>query len=430
MFMDSPITRPTSSFVPALIKRNTALFALSQSFNGAGMQLAYGLGPLMVLALTGSPGLAGLSVALLGISRFLVAYPIGKITDTYGRKPGILLGQAMALVGTLVVGFSIDAQSVFLLVSGMLIFGMGMSAAQQQRVAAADMFPPHLRAQALGYIALGSMLGMVLSPIMVNIAEALSQRTGQDPLGLPWLLLPVLIVPGMVLVKFVRPDPKEIGQHLELYYPDYTPPPARPIGHGQTFSARRLLRNLPIRLAVVCNCAAQGNMAIMMVLTSLVLHDHGHNLASIAMSHAFHSAGMFAFTIPLGKLADRIGRRIVMLAGVATTLLAAGLVAFTAAYWSITLGTFLAGLGWAAANVAATAMIADYAMTEERGRAIGVNDSFGGAITVLMAVITGPLIEWYGLLGAGVLAILVALLPLQLLPSFLAERRAARAERR
>lgn len=182
--MDSPISRPAASLVPPLIKRNTALFALSQSFNGAGMQLAYGLGPLMVLALTGSPGLAGLSVALLGISRFLVAYPIGKITDTYGRKPGIILGQALALVGAIVVGVSIDARSVALLVGGMLVFGMGMSAAQQMRVAATDMFPPHLRAQALGYIALGSLLGMVLSPILVNIAETVAPRTGQDPLGL------------------------------------------------------------------------------------------------------------------------------------------------------------------------------------------------------------------------------------------------------
>ena len=427
--MAPPISPPTGFAVPGLIKRNTALLALSQSFNGAGMQLAYGLGPLMVLALAGSPGLAGLSVALLGISRFLVAYPIGKITDAFGRKPGILLGQGLALIGTIVVGLSMDAASVTMLVVGMLVFGTGMSAAQQQRVAAADMFPPQLRAQALGYIALGSVVGMVLSPILVHIAENLSRHTGQDPLGLPWLLLPVLILPGMMLVKFVRPDPMEIGQNLQQYYPAYTPPPPRPIGHGQVFSARRLLRNWPIRLAILCNCAAQGNMAIMMVLTSLVLHHHGHSLASIAMSHAFHSAGMFAFTIPLGRLADRIGRRVIMLSGVATTMFAAGLVAFTAAYWSITLGTFLAGLGWAAANVAATAMIADHAITEERGRAIGVNDSFGGAITVLMAVITGPLIEWYGLLGAGLLAILVALLPLQLLPSYLAERRAARTVR-
>lgn len=425
--MDQTVHSPAASAIPPLIKRNIVLFALAQSFTGAGMQLAYGLGPLMVLALTDSPGLAGLSVALLGISRFLVAYPVGKIMDIYGRKPGILLGQALGLVGAVGVGLSIAEHSIALLVGGMLVFGMGMSAAQQMRVAATDMFLPNMRAQALGYIALGSMFGMVISPILVNVAERLAPGAGQDPLGLPWLLLPLLIVPGMALVRFVRPDPMRIGMHLERYYPQYTPPPAPLRKQRAPFSPRALFRVLPIRVAMVCNCAGQGNMAIMMVLTSLVLHHHGHSLAAIALSHAFHSAGMFAFTIPLGKLADRIGRQKVMFGGVGLTLVAAGLVAFTAAYWSITLGTFLVGLGWAAANVAATALIADYAETEERGRSIGLNDSLAAVMTVLMAVVTGPLIQWYGLLGAGILAMIVALMPLPLLPAILAERRAARA---
>ena len=98
-------TRTTKPFViPPLIKKNTTLFALSQSFTGAGMQFAFGLGPLMVIALTGSATLAGLSVGLIGLSRFLVSYPVGKITDTYGRKPGILFGLSLGLVGGLIVG--------------------------------------------------------------------------------------------------------------------------------------------------------------------------------------------------------------------------------------------------------------------------------------------------------------------------------------
>jgi hypothetical protein len=54
--------------IPPLIKRNTWLFALSQSFIGAGTQLAYGIGPLMVIAVTGSASLAGLTVGLFGVS--------------------------------------------------------------------------------------------------------------------------------------------------------------------------------------------------------------------------------------------------------------------------------------------------------------------------------------------------------------------------
>src|SRR5262245_51575577 len=43
--------------IPPLIWRNITLFALCQTFTGAGMQFAYGFGPLMIVQLTGSPAL-------------------------------------------------------------------------------------------------------------------------------------------------------------------------------------------------------------------------------------------------------------------------------------------------------------------------------------------------------------------------------------
>ena len=45
--------------------------------------------------------------------------------------------------------------------------------------------------------------------------------------GAPWLLMPIMILVGMSMVAFVRPDPKEIGAHLDRYYPGL-PPPSRP----------------------------------------------------------------------------------------------------------------------------------------------------------------------------------------------------------
>src|SRR5262245_41293991 len=200
--------------IPPLIKRNTALFALSQAFMGAGTQLGYGIGPLMVVALTGSASLAGLTVALFGISRFLVAYPVGRITDRHGRKPGIYLGLALALLGTIIVGLAMILHGVVALVVGMLIFGMGISAAQQMRVAATDMFPPRLRALALGFVATGSLIGIAISPLLMWAAELLAGRTGVEPIALPWLMVPALILAGMALVTFVQPDPREIGINL------------------------------------------------------------------------------------------------------------------------------------------------------------------------------------------------------------------------
>ncbi len=408
--------------VPPVIKRNITLFALSQTFTGTGMQFAYGFGPLMVMSLTHSAALAGLSVGMFGLSRFLVAYPVGRITDVHGRKPGIMLGLVLALAGGLMLGTAMMQSSFALFVVGLLVLGMGMNAAQQLRVAATDMFLPHRRAQALGYVALGSMVGLVLSPLAITFSQSVAYSIGQDPLGLPWFLLPILIVPGMIMIGFVRPDPKEIGMNLARYYPGYVPPP-RPAHGASDFGTTAMLQNPVVRLAIVSNCAAQANMSIVMVLTSLVLSNHGSTLSEIAFSHMFHSAGMFAFTIPLGRLSDRIGHGRVMLPGVAVALVGATLVAFTGQWATVTLGTFLVGLGWAAANVAATALIADCYPTHERGRAIGVNDSVAGGASVVVAVVTGPLIELSGLPATGAVAALVALVPIVMFAAALVRRR-------
>jgi MFS family permease len=414
--------------IPPLIKRNTLLLALSQAFVGAGTQLAYGVGPLMVIAVTGSASLAGLTVGLFGVSRFLVAYPTGRVTDKYGRKPGVLFGQSLALVGAIVSGVGMLLHNTICVLLGMVIFTMGISASQQLRVAAADMYPPRMRGMALGLLATGSLIGIALSPAVMALSERVAAQTGLEPLGLPWLVMPTLILVGMAMVTMVQPDPKVIGQTLEHYYPDYKRPD-RIVERKAEFSGWDLWRNKSARLAIISNCAGQGNMSIVMVLTSLVLSHHGFSLTSIALSHMFHSAGMFAFMIPLGWAADRLGREWVMYPGVAITLAGALFVTLLGEhYWAVTLGTFLVGFGWSAANVSSTALIADCADTEHRGRAIGVSESGAGAMTLVAAAVTGPLVECTTLSAAGFAAALVAMVPLVLLAvTKAAQLRTARA---
>ena len=110
----------------------------------------------------------------------------------------------------------------------MLVFAMGIGAAQQLRVAATDMYPPRMRGLALGFVATGSMVGIALSPLVMALAEMAARRTGAPADRAAVVDAAGAILVGMVLVKFVRPDPKEIGMHLERYYPDYKPPPRLP----------------------------------------------------------------------------------------------------------------------------------------------------------------------------------------------------------
>ncbi|MBI4492327.1 MAG: MFS transporter [Chloroflexi bacterium] len=401
--------------IPGLIKRNTVLLALSQAFTGAGMHMAYALGPLMVVALTTSAALSGLSVSLMGFSRFLVSYPVGRIMDTYGRKPALQMGLALGLVGAIVVGLAMVGASFLAFVIGLLVFGMGMNTSMQLRVAAADMYPPSRRAEGLGYVLTGAVVGTFGGPVIVATAQVASSLLGLDPLGVPWLFLPVVIVPGIACVALVRPDPKEIASHLDRYYPGCQPEPRAARAGAGRVSVGALLRHYPTRVAFVTNFAGFGAMSSAMVVTSLALAHHGHSLPAISLAQSLHSSGMFAFSLPLGRLADRLGRRAILMPGIAVEAAGALLVVLTSDYWLVTLGTFLVGFGWSGINVTTTALLADATRPLQRGQAVGINDSLAAAASILFPLLVGPMGELFGLASTGLLSVALMAVPLLML---------------
>src|SRR5205823_10693573 len=81
--------------IPPLIRRNTILLALAQAFVGTGTQLVPTLTAIMVQQLINSPALFGLGTSLMGVSRLLVAYPIGFVSDRFGRRVSLVFGQTL-----------------------------------------------------------------------------------------------------------------------------------------------------------------------------------------------------------------------------------------------------------------------------------------------------------------------------------------------
>src|SRR5687768_7406728 len=276
--------------IPAIVRRNTFLLAASQAIVGIGGQMVPTLAPVMIVRLSGTDALLGFAVAAGGISKFLAAYPVGQVTDRYGRIAGLLLGNAVCLAGSLLLGTAVLIWSLPLLIAGLLVFGVGVAANQQLRLAAADMYPPSRRAEGLGYVLTGSLVGALLAPALVTAAEAAAPGLRIDPAALVWLLVPLTIVPCMLLVAQVRPDPKEIASDLVRYYPGYVPPPALVSAASTTSRAvpkvgvLTWLREYPKLVAFSASAVAQGTMSLMMALTSLSLAHHGHEFSAISLS--------------------------------------------------------------------------------------------------------------------------------------------------
>jgi MFS family permease len=161
-------------------------------------------------------------------------------------------------------------------------------------------------------------------------------------------------------------------------------------------------------------------MVMMMALTPLAMAHSGHSLTMISLAVSLHVVGMFGLSLPLGRLADRVGRRSVIVMGLAIVAGGSLLVPLAADYWVATAGLVLIGVGWSCVNVAVTALIADSIPAVERGRAVGVLDMSSSVASVVLPLAGGPLAEAFGFMALAVLAMVLVLGPI-LLAARLAE---------
>lgn len=413
--MTQPLTEAARTPIPPLIRRNTFLLATTQALVGVGTQMVPTLGALMVMRLLGNAALAGLATSMLNTSRFLVSYPTGWVADVYGRRAAMLMGLSLSLIGALTIGLSMILASFPIFILGMLAFGLGVGAQQQLRLAAADLYPPARRAEGLGYVLTGSLMGALFGPVLISAAQGAAPMLGIDALALTWLLVPLVVIPSMGLVLLIRPDPREIARNLQAYFPHAESHAARPLGAPSETGIRAWLANYPMRTVFVSTLAAQGVMTMMMAMTPLALSHHGHELPMISFAVALHIVGMFGFSIPLGHLADRLGRRPVLQLGVVINMIGSVMVVVTDEYWLITLGIVLVGVGWSCSNVAGSALIADLTHPGERGRALGTNDALSGVGSIGLPLLGGPLVEVAGLPALALIAAIVLAVPMVML---------------
>lgn len=169
--------------IPALIRRNTIFLTLAEMFVGTGQQMVPTLGSIVIYGFLGSATFAGISSSLIGLTRVIVSYPSGYLADRYGRKPVLLLGMALGLVGAIGMGAAVVWSSLALYLLGLLIFGIGAGTSQQQRrLAATDMYPPARRGEGLGFVLTGALVGALggprsAAPAASTLTVRLNRRT-------------------------------------------------------------------------------------------------------------------------------------------------------------------------------------------------------------------------------------------------------------
>lgn len=397
------------SQIPSLVKRNTLFLSGSQAIFMCIGQAAFILAALAVLQMTGSPTLAGLATSVIWGARVVIVYETGILMDRLGRRVVLLLGVVASSLSALVMGWAVITGVLEMFWMGLVLYGFGSGILQQSRIAVADMYPVDRRGEGIGYLMTGNVVGSLLSPLFTAAMIPIANYFQSDVYGVILLASTAVLALSSVLIAAIRPDPREIARNLHTYYlmsrddeqlTNFTP---------KNMPIIRWLMVFPILAAFIASASATGDMTMMMALVSVVMHQHEIALTLISLAVTLHVVGMFALSIPIGRLSDRIGRKWVASLGGLVLAVGAVLTPITNDYATIALGIFLVGLGWSAASVATTAIISDLTHPERRGRVLGANDVAIGLASLALPVLGGAAISQSGVFVLGLVGFVVAL---------------------
>jgi MFS family permease len=397
--------------IPGMIRRNTFLLAGVQCVAWVALQVVATWGGITAAAI-GEPGLVGLPVTLNIVAAALTAPIAGRLMDRLGRRPVLAIGLALLSAGAALAGIMIAARLFIGFLAALLLMGMGISAASLSRSAAADMYPASRRAQGLGVVVMGGAVGAIFGPFLLAGLRTWAGSMGWNVDAAAWLSIAPLTALGLLAVLFIRPDPREIGANLARYYPGEAPPPQA--GEGVARPLSRILPQFPIVVAIAATGLVQAGMVMLMVTVALTIKGHGHDDVALSSVMSAHFLGMLGFSVPIGRLADRLGRRSMILVG--ALIFIAGATTAPLVNDPLINGTslFLVGLGWSFCYVAGNTILADFARPTERGRLFGANDLIVGSLGAAASLTGGFILNDAGFLTVGIIGLILGTITMAL----------------
>ncbi|WP_454698613.1 MFS transporter [Arthrobacter humicola] len=433
-------------------RRTVILLGSAQLLSGIGTGATVSIGSLLAVDLSGSSAWAGSVSTVMTLAAALSALPLASLADRRGRLAGLVTGLAAALAGVGCIVVSIVSGSFLLLLLGTAGVGLGTASNLQARFAAVDLADDEHRGRSLSAVVWAITIGAVAGPNLIQPGAVVGQAVGLPPIAGPFIISAAgLVLACALLLAGLRPDPllfaRELAaagrqpadnqpasqHHTGQHQPGQQPASRQPSGRQPAVARRRgalargwrAARGSPSAiLALAAVVGAHAVMVGVMSVTPLHLQElvagpgaaaHAGHTASgdvlviIGFTISLHIAGMFALSPVMGWLTDKAGRKQTVVIGFA--LLVAAVAVAAAGQRSTTavaVGLVLLGLGWSAATVAGSTLLAESVRQEERVMVQGVSDMFMGAAGAVGGASSGIILSWAGYSGLNVAGGVVA----------------------
>jgi len=181
------------------------------------------LTPIFAVAAVSIPGgndaaKVGLALGAYGLTQAFLQIPLGMASDRYGRRPVIVFGMVLFIVGGVICAM---AQNIDWIILGRVIQGLGaISAAITAWVA--DATRPEVRTRAMamvgGSIGISFAASLVLSPMLVGEFGLSGLFWAISLLGFVCLLIAAFVVPAVPRTKLpiVQARASDVLRHVDL----------------------------------------------------------------------------------------------------------------------------------------------------------------------------------------------------------------------
>lgn len=318
---------------------------------------------------------AGAVVSVFAAARLIGAPGAGLLVDRLGSRPVYITGLTIVAVATFLVAFAQAYWHVFALrfIAG---FGSTMFTLSAQALIV-RVAPPAIRGRASAVYSTAFLLGNIVGPVIGALLSFLGFR-------IPFALYGIGVGLAALLVWVVTSTPRG-----RVALPPKLPP--------MRFSdAIRLPTYQSVLTAGFANGWANfgARVAVLPLFAASVFHN-GAATAGLALT-AF-AVGMAVSLQFSGRLADAVGRKPLIIAGLSATTVFTGSLGVATTVWSLLIVSALAGAGGGLMNPAQQATLADLIGNERSGgRALSAFQMTMDAGQICAPIIVGMLAQQFG----------------------------------
>jgi MFS family permease len=367
------------------------LFA-AQVCGSTGHSMSLAVGAIMAASITGTNTWSGMPVAVGALGAALASWPLSRLMQRSGRRPGLALGYGVAVIGAVLGIVGVTIGSFLVLLVGMTLFGISGTSNLLARYAAADVSPGTQRGRAMGLIVWGSSVGSIIGPNLMGPALRIGEALGVDATASAFLIsVAGYAIAALLVAMFLRPDPLAIARRLQADDDaGRTVAPARALG--------AILADVRVQIAFATLAISQFVMISTTSTSPVYLHDQGHHVQTIGLAVSLHLAGMYVASPLSGWLCDRFGR-LTMIGVGALVLIGAVLLAGLAPGSDrvlVILALFVNGVGWNFAFVAGSALLTDALSPAERASIQGLADLVMGLMGASGSAAGGMILGVWG----------------------------------